>query len=387
MRDYVKETNDVFSYMVEVRRHIHEYPCLTDNEYETAKYISDQLTSLGINHCFSEQNNIVAKIEGNTSKSIAVRADMDALPIEEETFLPFTSKNKGIMHACGHDFHVANLLGLAKVLTKSGTPLNGTVYLCFQVGEEQSKGADDIVNYLNSVGGVETCIGLHVDPSLEVGTVTSKPGALMAGSSLFDITVTGRGGHGSTPWLSSDPIKPACDIVLRIASLAATTFSSFDSIVINPCSIVSGTAGNIVPDTALIKGNIRYFKPGQLEEIVTAITSVIDGIAASYGVTAKLNLSKNQTPVMVASDDAYLRLKKVVDASYYTFEDMLNPWMASDNYSIYLSNYSGIYVFGGVTGKDSNGYSIHTSKFNPDEEALKVFCEIFLRYIDEFFGE
>jgi len=387
MRDYVAIAEDVYSYMVEARRHIHEYPCLTNDELETSRYISSQLTNHGIEHYVDEEGNVIARVDGVSSKRIALRADMDALPILEETSLDFTSKVPGVMHACGHDLHVANLLGVAKVISSKDYALGGTVYLCFQVGEEQSKGAKKILEYLDSVGGVETCLGLHVDPNLNTGIIQSKVGPLMSGSSLFTIKVKGVGGHGSTPWLSLDPIKAACDITTRLASLAATEFSAFDSVVINPCAINSGTAGNIIPDEAIIKGTIRYFKAEHYEAIASAITRVINGIAASYGCTAEIKMSSNRTPPMIADCRSFNRLQKVMENSTYVLEEMEQPWMASDNYSTYLAKYGGIYLFGGVAKEGTVSYPIHTSRFNPDESALKVFCSVFLGYIDEFFSE
>jgi len=371
--------------MIEVRRHLHQHPCLSDDEAETANYISKQLSFLGINHHITKECNVVGKIEGVGDKKIALRADMDALPILEETNLPFSSIYTGVMHACGHDFHVANLLGIAKILSEPMYLIDGTVYLCFQVGEEKSKGAKDMLDYLDVEGGVDSCLGIHVDPNLSTGTIQSKSGSLMAGSSLFSVVVKGKGGHGSTPWLSLDPIKPASEMVLRLASISSTHFSAFDSVVVNPCAINAGSAGNIIPEVATIEGNIRYFKSEQLEEIIGTMTSVIEGIAASYGVYAELKLSETRTPPMVGDSSSYMRLEKVSKESEYTFSEMITPWMASDNFSTYLAKYGGIYCFGGVTKENSISYPIHTSQFNPDEEALKVFCEVFLRYIDEFF--
>gem|GEM_PF-1398590 len=209
----------------------------------------------------------------------------------------------------------------------------------------------------------------------------------MAGSSLFTVSICGSGGHGSSPWLSNDPIKPACEMLLRLASLSSSRYSAFDSVVINPCSISAGTAGNIIPDIAEIKGNIRYFEPSHLEMIIHNMMTVISGISDSYGVTAELKLSDYRTPPMIASVDAFERISKTVSRTDCQFREMAQPWMASDNFSMYLAKYGGIYLFGGVAKAGEIPYPLHTPKFNPDEAALKGFCAVFLAYIDDFLSE
>lgn len=387
MRDYKSLAAGVYEYMVSMRREIHRRPCLTDNERETTEFIAGQMETFGIPYHIDARDNLIGKIEGRPGRRIALRADTDALPLLEDTGLPFSSQKEGVMHACGHDLHVANLLGTAKVLNENRAELNGTVYVCFQIGEEQSKGAFEVIEYLEKEGGVDGCFGLHVNPDSPTGTIQSRRGALMSGSSLFDIEVTGTGGHGSTPWRSLDPIKPACEMALQIAALPATRFSAFDPITINPCAINSGSAGNIIPGKAYIKGNYRFFRNELYEEIAGAIEAVCEGIAKAYGVTAKLTLSKNHSPPMLNQDRAFERLQRVLNERGIPFSEIPEPWMGSDNYAEYLKRFGGLYCFGGVTAKDSPGYPVHNTKFNPDEKALAVFCETFLAYTDAFLNE
>jgi len=384
MRDYTGLADGVYGYMQKIRRNVHQNPCQSDDEYETAKFIIEQLESLNIPYNNVGGNNVVGIIKGTTGKKIALRADIDALPVVEETGLSFASKNEGIMHACGHDFHVANLLGVAKVLVEHIKMLKGTVYLCFQAGEEISKGAREVISFLDSEGGVDGCFGLHVDPLSTVGVIQSKRGAIMSGSSLFSIEVDGKGGHGSTPWLSVDPIKPACEIALRIAALPATRFSAFEPVTVNPCAINSGSAGNIIPEQAVIKGNIRFFKKELKSLIIEEIRKTAEGIAESYGVKTSLTLSSDGTPPAINRDDAYDRLKETVQKRGFTFTSINEPWMASDNFAEYLHRYGGVYCFGGVAKEGERSYPLHNPKFNPNEQALRVFCEVFLAYTDSF---
>ncbi len=387
MKDYRSLAADVQEYMVAMRRELHKRPCLTGDERETTEFIEQQMIEMGIPYHIDSLFNLVAKIEGNPGKRIALRADTDALPMKEDTGLSFSSEKEGVMHACGHDFHVANLLGVAKVLHETKSDLNGTVYLCFQMGEEQSMGALELLEYLEEQGGVDTCFGVHVNGGAHTGTIQMKRNELMAGCSLFTIEVKGRGGHGSTPWACVDPIKPACEILLQIAAAPASRFSAFDSVVISPCAIQSGSAGNIIPDKAYIEGNFRYFRDGLFEKIVETIDTITTSTAKAYGVEAILHLPPHNSPPMLIEDASYDRLEKVLTQQGINLEVVPEPWMGSDNFAEYLKKYGGIYCFGGVTKEGSIPYPVHNVKFNPDEAALAVFCEMFIAYTDEFLNE
>ena len=384
MKDYKNLALDVLDYMIKVRRDLHRRPCLTDHERETTEYIAVQMGELGIACHIDQKYNLIAKISGKDGRKLALRADTDALPITEDTGLDFSSEKAGVMHACGHDLHVANLLGVAKVLSENKQDLNGTVYLCFQVGEEQSKGALEIIEYLESQGGVDGCFGVHVTPSAQTGTIQSRRREIMAGCSLFSIEVTGKGGHGSSPWTCVDPIKPACDILLQLAAVPAFRFSVFDPVVINPCAINSGSAGNIVPEKAYIEGNFRYFKDSLFDEITAVIENIAKTTSQAYGAEAKLILPGQHTPPMINHDADFERLSRVLSVQNISFEEISEPWMGSDNFAEYLKKYGGLYCFGGVAEKDKFPYPVHNPKFNPDEKSLAVFCEMFLAYTDSF---
>lgn len=387
MPDFKKLADDVFDYMVAVRRTIHRRPSITDEEGETRDYIATELEKMGIPFRTDGVNNILATIKGNGSRRIALRADIDALPMNEDTGLSFRSEKPGAMHACGHDFHIANLLGVAKALSDITEELSGTVFLCFQAGEEQSKHALSLLSMLKEEGGADSCFSMHVTPGEETGVIEYRHGPIMAGCSLFSVEIEGRGGHGSMPWMSKDPLKPAAEMLLRLAALPAIRFSAFDPVVINPCAIEGGTAGNIVPQSAVIRGNIRYFRNELYDKIVDAMREVVENVADSYGVTAKLAMAAEQAPAMVNDDAAVDRLKSVLEKQGIPSVELSEPWMASDNYSEFLRKYGGTYCFGGVTKKGTTPYPIHNPKFNPDEAALKTFCEMFLAYTFAFFDE
>ena len=387
MKDYKKLALSVYDYMVDARRALHRRPCLTDDERETTEFIANRLGELDVSCHIDQKYNLIAKISGTGSRKIALRADTDALPMLEDTGLAFSSEKDGVMHACGHDLHTANLLGVAKVLSENRDSLKGTVYLCFQVGEEQSKGAFEVLDYLESEGGVDGCFGVHVNAGGKTGTIQTRRGELMAGCSLFSVEVTGKGGHGSTPWSCVDPIKPACEILMQLAAARASRFSTFDPVVISPCAINSGSAGNIIPDKAVIQGNFRYFKDSLFDEITSVISTIAENTAKAYGATAKLILPKQFTPPMINHNADFDRLKRVLSKRDILLEEVSEPWMGSDNFAEYLKKYGGLYCFGGVTAKGADAYPVHNVKFNPDEKALAVFCEMFLAYTDSFLDE
>jgi pyruvate, orthophosphate dikinase len=228
-------------YVIDMRREFHENPELSHHEERTVRRIREELDKLGIPNITVGHNNVIGTLEGGKpGKKIAIRADIDALPVAEANEVPYKSKVEGVMHACGHDGHAAMLLGTAHVLSEIRDQLCGTVYLCFQVAEEIGAGADEIVAYLGSIGGVDQAIGTHLAGGDPAGVINLPDGPMMAGALGFEITVKGVGGHGSRPDRAVDPVKPACDIVLKIAMIPAQYHNPFDTCVVSPCQITAG---------------------------------------------------------------------------------------------------------------------------------------------------
>ena len=264
-------------YVIDMRREFHENPELSHHEERTVRRIREELDKLGIPNITVGHNNVIGTLEGGKpGKKIAIRADIDALPVAEANEVPYKSKVEGVMHACGHDGHAAMLLGTAHVLSEIRDQLCGTVYLCFQVAEEIGAGADEIVAYLKSIGGVDQAIGTHLAGGDPAGVINLPDGPMMAGALGFEITVKGVGGHGSRPDRAVDPVKPACDIVLKIAMIPAQYHNPFDTCVVSPCQITAGNKNNIIPETAFIAGNIRFFKYGDGDKIFAKIKEVAE---------------------------------------------------------------------------------------------------------------
>ena len=243
-------SQDVEQYVIDMRREFHANPEISFQEKRTTARIREELDKIGIPHETVGSGNVVALFDtGRPGKSLAIRADIDALPMDEaDKTTPYCSKVEGVMHSCGHDGHAAMLLGTAKVLTQIKDQLKGKIYLCFQVAEEVGGGAGEIVEYLKQKGGVDGVIGTHLDGGSDAGVIHLPDGPLMAGAQLFEIEVKGVGGHGSRPDKAVDPIKPACDILLKIASIPAQYHNPFDTCVVSPCQIHGGSASNIIPE-------------------------------------------------------------------------------------------------------------------------------------------
>lgn len=252
MTDWGKKFQEAEDYIIEMRRWFHQHPEVSLQEKETAGKIMKELERMGISYEEVKPNyGIVATIQGSESgRVIAARADIDALPVTEETGLEFASCNKGVMHACGHDAHAAMLLGVAKVLQEAREDLHGTVKLVFQSAEEIGKGYEEILEHLEADGGVDQMIGLHIWSTLPAGEILLIPGSVFSGGSAFICRVNGQGGHGARPDLVRDPIKAACDLVLKLAAIPTNFYDVLDHSVVSTGMIHAGTQNNIFPSSS-----------------------------------------------------------------------------------------------------------------------------------------
>jgi amidohydrolase len=385
--DFITLSNKLEQYVVDLRRQFHAHPELAGQEIWTSERIALELKSIGIPCKVDHKRNVVAKLTGSeTGKKIALRADFDALPITEETGLSFASLNPGCMHACGHDGHVASLLGAAQLLVSLKDQLNGTVYFCFQMGEEIAEGALEIIDTLEQDGGVDTVLGTHLMPNLPVGTIAVADGPQMAGVLDWTLTVQGRGGHGSSPWLSVDPIQPACDILGRITALTTNRVSLFDRFVVSPCQIHSGTAHNIIPENAVISGTLRYFREETLAQVLELIADIAEKVAASYGCTAVFTRGNNCRPVLNESA-AVARCNALAPALGITVEPLSNPFMGSDNIGEMIAKYGGAYYFSGVAKPGGSPVGIHHPKYDIDESALVFNTRLMAAFSYDFLNE
>ena len=376
-------------YVIGLRQEFHRHPELSDQEVWTSGRICEELDKMGIPYTRVAGTNVVGLIDtGRPGKTIAFRGDIDALPVHEEANVPFKSEIDGLMHACGHDSHAAMVLGAARILNDHKDELSGKIYVCFQKGEEVGIGARDIVEYLKEQGGVDKAFGLHIAANLPTGFISLTEGPSMAGACNWQVVVKGKGGHGSMPYASIDPIKPLAEILLRITSLMVNRMDTLEPIVVSPCYFHAGTADNIIPETAEMRGTIRYFKEEALDRTLELVEQISRDIAASYDATATLTYSRGKT-IPVDNDAASIAAAREVVENIDGLTAIQAPkLMGSDNFADFVHAFPGFYCFIGA-GFDGPDGSLpnHHPRFTLDEKAFRLGVEFLTGCAVKFLGE
>ena len=376
-------------YVIGLRQEFHRHPELSDQEVWTSGRICEELDKMGIPYTRVAGTNVVGLIDtGRPGKTIAFRGDIDALPVHEEANVPFKSEIDGLMHACGHDSHAAMVLGAARILNDHKDELSGKIYVCFQKGEEVGIGARDIVEYLKEQGGVDKAFGLHIAANLPTGFISLTEGPSMAGACNWPVVVKGKGGHGSMPYASIDPIKPLAEILLRVTSLMVNRMDTLEPIVVSPCYFHAGTADNIIPETAEMRGTIRYFKEEALDRTLELVEQISRDIAASYDATATLTYSRGKT-IPVDNDAASIVAAREVVENIDGLTAIQAPkLMGSDNFADFVHAFPGFYCFMGA-GFDGPDGSLpnHHPRFTLDEKAFRLGVEFLTGCAVKFLGE
>ncbi len=379
--------------LVEWRRQIHQKPELGFQEKITAEFISQKLQNWGIEHQVGiAQTGIVAIIKGEKSASgkvLAIRADMDALPIQELNEVPYCSQRDGIMHACGHDGHTAIALGTAYYLHQHRQELNGTVKIIFQPAEEGPGGAKPMIaaGVLNNPN-VDAIIGLHLWNNLPLGTVGVRPGALMAAVELFRCTIFGKGGHGAIPHQTVDSLVVAAQIVSALQTIVSRNINPLDSAVVTVGELHAGTAVNVIADTAKMGGTVRYFNPDLAGFFKERIEKIIAGICQSHGANYDLDYIHLYPPVINDADIAALVrsvAEEVIEIPIGVFSECQT--MGGEDMSFFLQEVPGCYFFlGSANAEKKLDYPHHHPRFDFDETALPMGVEMFVRCVEKFFA-
>lgn len=375
--------------LVAWRRNFHRQPELAFRENLTAAFITQKLTELGIDHQTGiAHTGIVAIIEGQSpGKVLGIRADMDALPIQEENEVEYRSQHDGIMHACGHDGHVAIALGTAKYLHEHRESFQGTVKVIFQPAEESPGGAKPMIEEgVLKNPDVDALIGLHLWNSLPLGTVGVRPGALMAAAETFHVHIQGKGGHGAMPHQTIDPIVVGAQIVTALQTLVSRTVNPLDAAVLTVGEFKAGRAHNVVADFAELSGTVRYFNPEYEKVMGDRVGKIINGVCQSFGATYELDYIRQYPPTI--NDPAIAKLVKTVAEE--TIETPLGvvpdcQTMASEDVSFFLREVPGCYFFLGAANPKRNlAYPHHHPRFNFDESVLGMGVEMFVRCVEKF---
>ncbi len=369
--DIRKQVLDSREYIVALRRAFHACPEPALEEKETARMIGGELTRLGIPwQPLPPGHGLAATIQGATpGRTIVLRADMDALKVAERTGLPFASKNEGYMHACGHDAHVAMALGAAKALHEAAGHLRGTVLCVFQGAEEIGRGHEEVMEFLRT-RSVGAAIGLHIWSLIPEGEILLPDGPVLAGIGTFTVTVRGRGGHSGRPDLARDPVRAACELVLKFMAIPANHYDALDNAVVSVGHMEAGTVGNVFPQSARIHGGMRWFKPGGEMRIREAMERIARGVSEMYGVGCEIVYKAHLPPVVNDPGMSEIGRKLAETIPGLKLSRTAEPVLAGDNISVYLREYPGFYAMLGGGRKDRPAFPHHHEEFDIDEAAL-----------------
>ncbi|MEA5573086.1 M20 family metallopeptidase [Calothrix sp. UHCC 0171] len=379
--------------LVEWRRRLHQKPELGFQEKLTSQFIAEKLQEWGIEHQTGiAQTGIVAIIKGKKTgeqKVMAIRADMDALPIQELNEVPYKSQHDGLMHACGHDGHTAIALGTVYYLHQHRHNFSGTVKVIFQPAEESPGGAKPMIaaGVLKNPD-VDAIIGLHLWNNLPLGAIGVRPGALMAAVECFDCTIFGKGGHGAMPHQTVDSVVVAAQVVNALQTIVSRNVNPIDSAVVTVGELHAGTKRNVIPDTARMSATVRYFNPELTGFFQEKIRQVISGVCQSAG--AKYDLKYWSLYPAVINDVGIAELvrsiaEEVVETPLGVVPECQT--MGAEDMSFFLQEVPGCYFFLGSANPSKDlAYPHHHPRFDFDETALGMGVEMFVRCVEKYLG-
>ncbi len=361
------------------RRHLHAHPELSFAEHETSTFLFELLGGLdGIELERPTETSVVAYLRtGRPGKTLALRADIDALPIQEETGLEFASQNPGVMHACGHDGHTAMMLATLNALHERRDELTGEIRFIFQHAEELLPGgARDLVE-AGVLDGVDLVVGAHLFSLAELGKVGVLPGVHTAAADDFSIEIRGKGGHGAAPHKAVDPVTAAAQVVTGLQHVVSRTVDPIGNAVVSVCTIHGGTAGNVIPEAVELGGTVRTFLPEVRAQVRDAMERLVHGIAEGHGATATFSYTEGYAPV-VNDEQASALVEAAVreelgDDAFFVPE----PIMGGEDFSAYLTAAPGAFFIVGAGGEDN--FPHHHPRFDWDESAMRSGIAVFVR--------
>ncbi|MEC7494285.1 MAG: IAA-amino acid hydrolase [Candidatus Thermoplasmatota archaeon] len=377
--DYLKikeESKSISDWIVKIRRELHEHPELMYEEFRTSELIRRELDKLDIQYIHPiAETGVLASIGNGNGPCVALRADMDALPIHEETDVPFKSKIDGKMHACGHDCHVSMLLGAAKLLKDKESEINGTIKLLFQPSEEGGAGG----KLMREEGAlenpdVERIFGLHVWPQMPSGQIGSREGTFLAATSSLSLTVKGVGGHAAVPQLTKDPVLTSARIITNLQSIISRELDPLESGVVSITVINGGNASNVIPSDVKVKGTLRSLTMDGLKELQKRVKEISEGIAQTHGCEAIVEYVGNDYPPTV-NDSEMWKFAKNIGIELLGNDNVsdLDAVMGGEDFAYYTEKVKGCFVVLGMNNPDIDAtYSVHHPMFKADEDALHI---------------
>ncbi|MDW0110720.1 M20 metallopeptidase family protein [Sporosarcina aquimarina] len=383
----MEPTTELVDWAIGQRRYLHQHPELSHKERETRAYVKQQLEQMGIETYSLTGKDVIGVIKGtHEGKVIGIRSDMDALPIKEETGLPFSSENAGIMHACGHDGHMAILLGIAKVLSTKTADLHGTILLVFQHAEEELPGGATELVAANLLEEMDAIFGYHLWQPIPSGMIGVRQGPTMAGADRFSITIKGKGGHGSMPQQTIDPTLIISTIITSLQSIVSRSLTPSEEAVVSIGELHSGSNYNIIPDTAVASGTVRYFNTETSKEIRSRMEAIIEGICQAHGAAYELNYTHGDPPLFNDAKLTDFMESKAQELIGTENVQRIDGIMGSEDFAYYSTEIPSSYIFIGI-GKEGHPYGHHHPKFDIDEDMIAVGIELFTKSLLDYSKE
>lgn len=362
----------IYEKLKEIRHYLHQHPEISENEFETTAFIKKHLKDLGIEPlAYPLKTGVIAEI-GSGQPIIALRADIDALPIIEKTGLAYASKN-GAMHACGHDFHQTSLLGAAQILKERKAEIKGTIRLIFQPAEENFQGAYQVIE-AGGIEGVSAIIGYHNNPHLKPGQIGLRSGAIMAGVEQFEVTVAGISAHAARPDLGVDTVLAITTMIQNLQQIVSRTVSPFDSAVLSVTHIDVGTTWNVLPAKGFFEGTIRTFDPKIRLAVINKFTKIVETTAEQFG--AQVSIQWGNSPKVTYNDAT---LTPLIFENSKTFAQVIEtlPSTGGEDFAAYQEKIPGVFAFVGSNGAD-NAPDWHHDDFIVKDEALPTAVNYFV---------
>ena len=383
VKDITKKYKD---YIIEKRRYFHMNPEPSFNEYNTSKVVQEELKKLEIPFEIFAKTGIIATIKGkNPGKTVLLRADMDALEVCEKNNVSYKSQKEGLMHACGHDGHIAMLLGAAHVLNEIKNDISGEIKLFFQPAEEIAKGAKAVIEESKITDSIDAAFAIHLWQGIPVGKISLESGARMAAADLFSIKVKGKSGHGSMPHETIDAVVVASAIVMNLQHLVSRNTNPLDTLVVTVGKLTAGTRHNIIAGEALLEGTIRSFSDEVWKKVPEQIERVVKNTAAAYNAEAEIDLVR-ATPPLVNNQDISDILKASAEKLYG--EEVVTKYEKTpggEDFAYFTQVVPGALAFVGIRNDEKGINSPHHNEtFDMDEEALEMGANLYAQFAIDF---
>lgn len=370
---------------VKIRRYLHQHPELSFQETETAKYIANFYETVGIPYQANiGGNGVIATLKGGKAgKTVALRADFDALPIQDEKDVPYKSTVPGVMHACGHDGHTATLLTLAKVMKEFQDELEGTIVFLHQHAEEYAPGGAKPIIESGALDQVDAVFGTHLWSTVPVGVLHTSKSAFMAGADRFEVTIQGQGGHGAYPHETKDAIVIGSEVISQLQQIISRRLDPLETAVVTVGIFEAGTAFNVIADQAKLTGTVRYFNPDIQDTIKEEMEKIIKGICVSNDASYQFDYFKGYPPLINHPEGAEIVLRASKNVEEIEKAELVPPVMGGEDFAYYMMEKPGAYFFTGAN-KEGNPYPHHHPKFDIDEKALPIAAKTLIEAYFEY---